>query len=164
LPCRSTNPRVRPNPLKKPLNLKQTPPPRKLLALDPGGRRTGVATSDDLGLYAHPRPALLAASRDALIAGVARIVADEGAEEVVVGVPIGLHGADTGQTRAARDLAIALRERLAIDVTEWDERLSTVEASRFIHGKERRAKGDLDSAAAAVILQAVLDSRRGSGQ
>ena len=56
--------------------------------------------------------------------------------------------------------AAALRERLAIDVTEWDERLSTAEASRFVHGKERRAKGDLDSAAAAVILQAVLDSRR----
>ena len=135
-------------------------PTHRLLALDPGGRRTGVALSDELGLFAHPRPALTARSRAELIVGVERLVSVEGAAEVVVGVPIGLHGADTDQTREARDLAGALRERLHVRVTEWDERLSTVQASRTLHGKERRQSGDLDSAAAAIILQAVLDSRR----
>jgi putative Holliday junction resolvase len=80
--------------------------------------------------------------------------------EVVVGVPLGLHGADTPQSSEAREFAATLRARLSVPVSEWDERLSTVEAGRFVKGRDRRRRGDLDSAAAAVILQAVLESRK----
>jgi putative Holliday junction resolvase len=119
-----------------------------------------VAVSDELGLFAHPRSALGAASSSDTLEAVARVVADEAVTEVVVGVPVGLHGGDTAQSREARDFAASLRARLSIPVSEWDERLSTVEAGRYVRGRERRQRGDLDSAAAAVVLQAVLESRR----
>lgn len=138
----------------------QTKNPRRLLALDPGDRRTGVAVSDELGLFAHPRPALLQRN-DALLDAVASMVANEGIAEVIVGLPLSMSGRESEQTARAREFANRLRQRLPVPVTEWDERLSSVQAARTVRGRERRAAGELDSAAAAVILQAVLDSRRG---
>ena len=135
---------------------------RRLLALDPGERRTGVAVSDELGLFAHPRPAIHASDRAALVEAVAVIVRDEQAGEVVVGLPLSLSGGDSAQTLAVRVLVAALRQRLDIPVSAWDERLSSVQAARSTRGAARRRSGELDSAAASLILQAVLDSR-GSG-
>ncbi len=120
-----------------------------------------MAVSDELGLFAHPRRALHAGDRAALLKAIADLVVAEEAVEVVVGVPLGLQGVETQQTRDVRSFAAALRQRLSVPVSEWDERLSTVEASRHVKGKERRRSGDLDSAAAAVVLQAVLESRKG---
>jgi len=139
------------------------PRPRRLLAIDPGQRRTGVALSDDLGFYAHPRPALTLAGA-ALAGAVAALVAAEGVDEVVVGLPLSLSGADSAQTVAARALVRQLRALVTVPVTEWDERLSSVEAGRRVRGAANRKSGALDSESAAVILQAVIDSRRGSGR
>lgn len=91
---------------------------------------------------------------------MAALANQEAAAEVIVGIPIGLDGRDTAQSATCRELAAALRQALPIPVTEWDERLSTVEAARFVKGKQRRASGDLDSAAATVVLQSVLEARR----
>ncbi len=137
-------------------------PGHRLLALDPGERRTGVAISDELGLYAHPRPALVTRSREELVNAVVRLVESEGVEGVVVGLPLALSGADSRQTATVRDLVALLRGRLHVPVTEWDERFSSVEAARVVKGASRRRSGELDSAAAAVVLQSVLDSRRGA--
>lgn len=134
--------------------------PPRLLGLDPGHRRVGVAVSDELGLFAHPRPAIIAANTNVLEA-VARLVADELVDEVVVGLPLSLSGGHSEQTDEARAFAARLRHRLSVPVTEWDERLSSVEAAKSGAGRGKRASGELDSAAAAVVLQAVLDSRRG---
>lgn len=138
----------------------QAQPPPRLLALDPGSRRVGVALSDELGLFAHLRPAIAAASA---LDAVAELVEREGVSEVVVGLPLSLGGGESDQTRAARAFAARLRSRLGVPITEWDERLSTVEAGRTFKGRARRQPGELDSAAARVVLQAVLDSRRGAG-
>ncbi len=135
---------------------------RRLLAIDPGQRRTGVAVSDDLGMYAHPRPALTADSTEALIEAVEAVVQSEQIAEVVVGLPLSLSGGDSAQTAAVRRLIAGLRAALRVPVTEWDERLSTVQAARAVRGASRRRSGELDSAAAALVLQSVLDSRRGS--
>jgi putative Holliday junction resolvase len=140
----------------------QSQPPHRLLALDHGGRRIGVAVSDELGLFAHPRPAVVA-SGAAAIEAVAALVAAEGADEVIVGLPLTLGGGESEQTAAARRFAEALRARIGRPVSEWDERLTTREAARTRKGAEARKSGKLDSAAATVLLQAVLDSRRGPG-
>ncbi len=137
------------------------PPPRRLLAVDPGRRRTGVALSDELGLYAHPRPAIVTRSMAEAVEAIARLAEAEGVAEVIVGLPLSLSGADSAQTASVRETVARLRARLTIPVTEWDERLSTVEAARTVTGEARRRSGELDSASAAVVLQAVLDSRRG---
>ncbi|MBI2767873.1 MAG: Holliday junction resolvase RuvX [Chloroflexi bacterium] len=120
-----------------------------------------MAISDELGLYAHARPAILSGSPRAVAEAVARLVDAESITEVVVGLPLTLAGRDSVQTRTARAFAAMLRERLSVPVAEWDERLSSVQAARGGAGAGRkRATGELDSAAAALVLQAVLDARR----
>lgn len=135
-------------------------PSPRLLAVDPGSRRTGVALSDELGLFAHPRPAIAASGQEALVTALERIVEAEAVSEVVIGLPLSMSGRDSDQTAHSRALIGALRKRLAIPVTEWDERLSSVEAARRVPARRHRS-GDLDSEAASIILQAVLDARRG---
>ncbi len=140
----------------------QAPHQRRVLALDPGSRRTGVALSDELGMFAHSRPAIFADSMPRMVDEVVRIVGAEDIGEVVVGLPLSLSGSDSGQTASARELVRALRERLAVPVSTWDERLSSVEASRNVRGAAKRKSGKLDSHSAAIVLQSVLDSRRGA--
>ena len=135
--------------------------PARLMALDVGSRRTGVAVSDELGLFAHPRPALKGGQR-AVLEAIPPLVAGDEIAEVVVGLPLTLAGEDSAQTARTRAFVERLRERLDIPVTTWDERLSSVEAARYVPPDQRR-DGSLDSAAAAVLLQAVLDSRGGGG-
>ena len=130
------------------------------MALDVGARRTGVAMSDELSLYAHPRPAFTGGTR-ALLDALPALVASEGAGEVIVGLPLTLAGEDSAQTRATRAFVERLRERLDVPVSVWDERLTTVEAARYTPSALRR-DGALDSAAAALFLQAVLDARASS--
>ena len=139
------------------------PKPVRLMALDVGSRRTGVAVSDELGLYAHARPALRGGTR-ALLDALPPLVAGEEVGEVIVGLPLALSGGDSAQTAAARAFAERLRERLDVPVTVWDERLTTAEAARYVPPKRQRQRdGALDSAAAALLLQAVLDARTGGG-
>ena len=134
--------------------------PHRLLAIDAGQRRTGVAISDELGLFAHTRPAIMGADTNAVIAAIARTVTDDAITEVVVGLPLTLSGAESAQTRATRDFVRRLREALTVPVSVWDERLTSREAAHSVKGAARRRSGELDSAAAGLILQAVLDSRR----
>lgn len=144
----------------------QGPPPQlppaqqRLLAVDPGARRTGIAISDELGMFAHARPAIVESRTERVADSVIAMAAGEGVSEIVVGRPLSLLGGDSAQTAAARAFVQLLRGRCSIRVSEWDERLSTVEAAREVKGAANRRSGVLDSAAAAVILQAVLDSRR----
>ena len=134
--------------------------PARLMALDVGSRRTGVAVSDELGLYAHARPALKGGAR-ALLDALPPLVAAESIDEVIVGLPLTLAGKDSPQTAVTRAFVERLRERLEVPVTTWDERLTSAEAARFVPSSRHR-DGTLDSAAAALLLQAVLDSRAGS--
>ncbi len=116
-----------------------------------------MAVSDELGLYAHPRPALIGGKR-ALLAAVPKLVTDEGVTEVVVGLPLTLAGGDSDQTRATRAFVERLGELIDVPVSTWDERLTTVQAARAVPAAHHR-DGTLDSAAATLLLQAVLDAR-----
>ena len=134
--------------------------PARLMALDVGSRRTGVAVSDELGLYAHARPAIKGGTR-ALLDALPPLVGADGIAEVIVGLPLTLTGEDSPQTAATRAFVERLRERLDVPVTTWDERLTSVQAARYVPS-DRHRDGALDSAAAALLLQAVLDSRAGA--
>lgn len=117
--------------------------------------------SDELGMFAHPRPAIVASGDSAVVEAVRRLVSSEDVAEVVVGLPLSMSGEDSEQTRKVRGLVDRLREGLMVPVTTWDERLSSVQAGRTVR-EGRNRDGIVDSAAAALILQAVLDSRRGA--
>ena len=132
----------------------------RILAIDPGERRIGVAAAD-LGLRVAIPLTTIEGGPDAVEA-VARLVEEEGARTLVVGLPLSLSGALGPQAQRAQALAGALVERLSIPVLTWDERLTSAEARRRLSsgGGRRRDKRDVDALAAAIILQAYLDSQR----
>ena len=136
----------------------------RILAIDPGERRIGVAGAD-LGLRVAIPLTTIEGGPDAVEA-VARLVDEEGARALVVGLPLSLSGALGQQAERAQALAEALADRLSIPVLTWDERLSSAEARRRLSsgGGRRRDKRDVDALAAAIILQAYLDSQRPPGR
>ena len=135
----------------------------RVLGLDPGARRCGVALSDAGRTMAFPRPALDAG--DGLAEDVARLAREESVELVVVGRPLSLAGARTAATAAADALYESLAQRLApLAVVQFDERLTTRTAERGLRESGVRARdqrGRVDSAAAAVMLQHFLEAERG---
>ena len=133
------------------------------LGIDVGSVRVGVAVSDPDGMLASP---LVTLPRRGSLDAIARLAAEHGAIEVIVGLPRSLSGAAGPAARKAEQYAEALAVRLApLPVRLADERLTTVIASRTlsdqgVRGARRRAV--VDQAAAVVILQSWLDSQRGS--
>ncbi|MCX5674063.1 MAG: Holliday junction resolvase RuvX [Planctomycetota bacterium] len=133
----------------------------RILGLDLGERRVGVAISDPEGILAQPLVQLEPRGRRDLVAAVARLVAEHGAGRVVVGMPFLPDGARGEQARRAVAVAAALRQEMAIPIVEWDERFSTEDAQEKLREagvRPRRRQGRLDMAAATVILQSYLDA------
>ncbi len=135
----------------------------RVLALDLGERRIGVAVSDPTGTVARPVGVVERKSRAEDFAAIARLVAEYGAERVVVGRPLTLRGEAGPQARWVEAYAQALAEALPVPVELWDERYTTVAAQEILEttrrpGKRRR-RGEVDAVAAAVLLQGVLETR-----
>jgi putative Holliday junction resolvase len=142
----------------------------RVVGLDLGGRRIGVAVSDSAGVLASPRCTIERTDDDAVVwRAVAAVVAEVGAGRVIVGLPLSLNGRRGPAARAAQADADALAEMLAphgVAVETFDERLTTVTAARSLtaagqRGRRQRAK--IDKSAAAVLLQAWLDAHVGRG-
>jgi putative Holliday junction resolvase len=138
----------------------------RVIALDLGSKRIGVAVSDVTGTIASPLTVVeRSGSRQRDLDRLAALVAEEEAELVVVGLPLAMSGAEGPAARGARTEAAALATLIAVPVETFDERLTTVTAERAlaeagVRGRARRQK--VDKVAAAVILQAFLDRRRGA--
>lgn len=137
----------------------------RLLALDVGERRIGVAVSDPTGTIARPLRALERASKSDDFSAIAALVGEYDAEAVVVGQPLSLDGSVGPQARRVARYAEALAEHLSVPVIPWDERFSTAKADEILRETRRekakrraRASGEIDAIAAAVILQSYLDS------
>jgi putative Holliday junction resolvase len=134
---------------------------RKILGLDVGNSRIGVAIGDASGIVVSPLPAIQRSSLEEDFGAVLRLTEEHGARAVVVGLPISLSGRMGPQARLVRRFIQALAKELPIPVHSQDERFSTVEAERLLHEaghQPSRGKGLRDSASAAVILRAYIDS------
>jgi len=135
----------------------------RVLALDLGSKRIGVAVSDRSGTIATPLTVVTRSGRrEDDHRRIAAMVAEEGAERVIVGLPLSLDGSLGPAAKAAVAEAEALAEVLAVPVESFDERLTTVTADRAL--MEARMRGEarrrvVDKVAAAVMLQAWLDRR-----
>jgi putative holliday junction resolvase len=129
----------------------------KVLALDHGEARTGVAVSDPTGTITRPLAAIARVDSPAGRRALAAVIAAEAPERIVVGEPRSLSGERGAQARAAAGFAGRLRARVSVPVEMWDERLTTVEAGR--RGREGGSRADLDSLAACVLLEAYLAAR-----
>ena len=129
----------------------------KVLALDHGSARTGVAVSDPTGTIARPLPAIARVDSPAGRRALDAVVAAEAPERIVVGEPRAMSGERGVQARAAAGFAGRLKSRVTVPVEMWDERLTTVEGGR--RGREGGSRADLDSLAACVLLEAYLAAR-----
>jgi putative holliday junction resolvase len=135
----------------------------RVVGLDVGTKTIGVAVSDELGLAAHPRRTLPRKGDTADAEAVAKIVVEEEAERVVVGLPLTLAGEIGPQAKRVLALVAVLEKRLPVPIETWDERFSTAGAQRVLLEADlsrARRKQVIDKQAAAFLLQGWLDAKR----
>ena len=134
----------------------------RVLAVDPGSRRVGLAVSDPTGTIAQPLDTLDAEPDATLVTRLAQTARLQEAARIVVGLPRRMDGSDGPEAKSARRLADALRRMSGIPVELVDERLTSVAAERsLIAGGVRRAKRrtTVDRVAAILLLQSYLDRK-----
>ena len=133
----------------------------RILALDAGERRIGIALSDPEGILAIPIAAIVRKDEETDFAAILDLVHQHGVERIVVGLPYSMNGSVGRQAKQVQDFVDRLSQRMPVPVATWDERLSTVAAGKMLRDagtKKNRKKEKLDATAAAIILQTYLDS------
>ena len=133
----------------------------RILALDVGKKRIGLAVSDPLGITAQGLPNLVRTNKRADIEALERLAREREVGLVLIGNPMNMSGREGRQSGWVREFAEALERRTGLAVKLWDERLTTVEASRVLRssgiGIEKRAAA-VDRLSAVILLQSYLDS------
>ncbi len=139
----------------------------RVLALDVGERRIGVAISDETRTLARPLKTIVRGSLEDDLKELTSLLSEYKVDEFVVGYPRSLAGGAGPQALLVKHYAEQLAAALPVDIILWDERYSTVEATERLMAAGRRRRGDkgqIDAAAAAVILQDYLDTQRDANQ
>lgn len=132
----------------------------KILGIDMGERRIGLALSDGLGLLAHPLLTLPWKGVENLIKELNRIIDRESVKKLVIGVPFTMKGSHSAKTEQVKNIIEQLRQQLRVEIIEIDERLTTKMAERIFQslGKQPSKNRDkIDQLAAVFILQTYLD-------
>jgi putative Holliday junction resolvase len=133
---------------------------KRILALDLGARRIGVAVSDPLGITAQGLGTIERRNGHSDMAELQKLIKEYEVSMIVVGQPLNMSGQAGLQAQNATAFADQLRRRLSTPVTMWDERLTTAEAQRVLKssgvGLEKR-KQAIDRMAAVILLQSFLD-------
>jgi putative Holliday junction resolvase len=133
----------------------------RILAVDPGEKRIGLALSDPTGTIANPLVVLKHVSRKLDAAAIAQIARENSAGQIIVGQALDEEGQPTPQGRRAARLAAAIREQSDLPVILWDESGSTQAARSALIAlgvPRRKRRGHLDDLAATYILQSYLDA------
>jgi len=133
----------------------------KILCLDIGTKRIGVALSDPLCITAQGMTTLLREKDDALIHTVRDIILSEGVNEIVIGLPLNMDGSEGPQAKESIRIAELFKKELDIPVKLWDERLTTMEAEKLMIAGDmsrKKRKKKIDKIAAQIILQGYLNS------
>jgi putative Holliday junction resolvase len=132
----------------------------RVLGIDPGSVRVGLAVSDPEGIIAHPLDVI---ARETAAEAIAIRVSELEIEEIVVGIPLRTDGSRGPEADEAESFAKALERKTNLPVARWDERLSTKQAERAMRSggaDSREQRGKVDKVAAAIVLQSYLDGRR----
>jgi putative Holliday junction resolvase len=133
----------------------------RILALDHGTVRIGVAVSDELKMLAHPVEHIAADPFPDFLERLKVLIREKEVELVVVGMPRNMDGSYGEAAAKVRAFVTVLREAIQVPIRTWDERLTTVQAQRGMRQGGRKggdARDRIDAAAAAVLLQGYLDS------
>ena len=133
----------------------------RILALDLGKRRIGLAISDPLGITAQGLPNLVRTNKRADLAALEELIQEREVGRIVMGNPMNMGGSEGRQSAWVREFAEALEKRTGLPVQLWDERLTSVEAGRVLRASgisiEKRAAA-VDKLSAVILLQSYLDS------
>lgn len=135
----------------------------RVLGLDVGSRRIGIAVSDPLGITAQGLKTLQRRNKRHDLAALERVIREYQVREIVVGLPLRMSGEEGIQSGKMQDFAEGLRNRFRLPVHMWDERLTSAEANRLLRETdlsiEKRAKA-VDRMAAVLILQGWMEGNR----
>lgn len=135
----------------------------RVLGIDFGEKRIGLALSDPTGTLASPLPTLKRrAGKRPPLSAILQIIEDHGVGAIVMGLPLALSGEETPWTKEVRSVGARLSERSGIPIHFFDERFTSVQAERAVRSiglpkKKREQKGRIDAGAAVLILQGWLD-------
>ena len=133
----------------------------RVLAIDHGTVRMGIAVSDPLGTLAQPLEAIPAEPQAQFLDRLKQILQDKQVELILVGMPRNMDGSYGPAAAKVRDFVAMLKEHVSAPIKTWDERLTSAQANRFlIEADVRRAdrRQKVDKTAAAILLQSYLDS------
>jgi|688.fasta_scaffold244565_2 putative Holliday junction resolvase len=139
----------------------------RILSLDIGSKRTGVALSDETRLIASPLVTVEETQIKPWLLKIKALIEENEVAEVVVGLPLNQYGEEGQDAQNIRKYIAALQEALTIPVIEWDERFTTVQAERSLIEADFSRKGRkkvIDQIAASIILQGYLDRLRFQNQ
>ena len=134
----------------------------KIMGIDYGDARTGVAISDILCSIVGSTTVVPSRNREKAIADIVRLAGENGVTEIVVGLPKNMDGSEGPRAELCREFAQMLKQATGLEVVMWDERRTTVEAHNILsqhnyHGKKR--KNTVDAVAASLILEGYLAFR-----
>jgi putative Holliday junction resolvase len=133
----------------------------RILAIDHGTKRMGIAISDELGMIAQPLEYILAEPFNDFLARLKEILKEKEVEQVLVGIPRNMDGSYGPAAAKVKEFVIVLREAIIVPIITWDERLTSAQANRFLIQADVRRdkrKEKVDKTAAAILLQSYLDS------
>ncbi len=132
----------------------------RVLAIDPGTVRLGLAMSDPTGIIASPFKVLRRTTPERDLAAIAEVVREHEVKQILVGLPRRLDGTLDAAAHTARAFAEAVQATAGVPVRLWDERLTTVAAERHLVAagvRRERRRATVDAVAAALLLQSYLD-------
>ncbi len=139
----------------------------RVLGIDYGARRIGVAVCDELGMTAQGVATIHRKNRDADIEAIAALTRQYGVERIVVGYPLRLDGSEGIQCEKVNRFCRRLEARVALPLVLWDETLTTREAEGLLRDRgvrPERRREVVDRVAAAIILQGYLDAQTGTSR
>ena len=134
----------------------------RVLAIDHGTKRMGIALSDPSGMIALPLEFVPAEPFNAFLERLKTLIREKEVEMILVGMPRNMDGSYGPAAAKVREFVAVLKETIAIPVQTWDERLTSAQANRFLIQADvsrKNRKDKVDQAAAAILLQSFLDSR-----
>ncbi len=135
----------------------------RIMAIDYGDARTGVAVSDLMGMIAGYTTVIPGRRNETIINEIIRLAQSHQVEELVVGLPRNMDGTEGPRAQLCRSFAEELEKATGLPVTMWDERRTTVEAHAILHQSGKRMKDhrkNVDAVAAALILESYLMRKR----
>lgn len=134
---------------------------KRVLALDLGTRRIGLAVSDELGFTAQGLPTLLRRNIRADLDALSQLASERNVDRILLGDPRRMNGEAGRQSEWVREFAMRLEKRLGLPIEFWDERLTSREAERTLRGSgiaHQERKAAIDRLSAVILLQSYLDA------